>query len=164
LTKTAYIGFGSNLGEKVENCLAAIDMMAALPYCTMVGRSAFYRTEPLGLTDQDWFINGVCSLRVSVDPRTFLADLLKIEKSMGRVRTERWGPRVIDLDVLLFGEDIIREEGLAIPHLLMHLRRFVLVPITELAPTLRHPVINRTMNELLNDLPEEGQQVIRMGD
>lgn len=159
----AYIGLGSNLGARLFNCLWAIEMMDRLPACSVTGTSSFYRTEPQGVRDQEWFVNAVCSLEVACTPRELLNGLLSIEQAMGRVRKEKWGPRLIDLDILLFGDCVIKEEDLLIPHPLMHVRRFVLVPLAEMAPDLFHPVLNKGIAELKDLLPDEGQKVLKMG-
>jgi 2-amino-4-hydroxy-6-hydroxymethyldihydropteridine diphosphokinase len=102
----------------------------------------------------------VASLETEISARELLARLLGIESAMGRVRTKKWEPRIIDLDLLLFGEEVIESEDLQVPHPLMHVRRFVLVPMVELAPWLLHPVLRKTMEELLESLAEDGQEVI----
>lgn len=158
---TVYIGIGSNMGDRLANCVRAAEEIAAVPGFEVVSRSEWFLTRPVGVDgQQEWYLNGVLAADSEISPRLFLANLLEIEKSMGRLRKERWGPRVIDLDLLLFGGEIVQEEDLAVPHPLMHLRRFVLVPLVQLAHDLRHPVLLKTMAELLQELPEEGQDVI----
>jgi 2-amino-4-hydroxy-6-hydroxymethyldihydropteridine diphosphokinase len=134
--------------------------MGAIPECDILGVSKLYRAEPVGVEFQGWFINGVVSLSTSLSSRDLLERLLAIETDMGRLRKgERWGPRVIDLDILLFGRDIINEDGLFIPHPFMHERRFVLIPMLDLAPGLEHPLLGKSMTELLRAVPEDGQVV-----
>ena len=158
---TAYIGIGSNMGDRLANCVRAAEEIAAVPGLRVVSCSEWFLTRPVGVVgQQEWYLNGVLAADSEISPRLFLANLLEIEKSMGRLRKERWGPRVIDLDLLLFGGEIVQEENLAVPHPLMHLRRFVLVPLVQLAHDLRHPVLLKTMAELLHELPEDGQDVI----
>lgn len=150
------------MGERVSNCSRALDLMGRMQCCSLKAVSSFYRTEPQGIRGQDWFVNAVCSLDVSCPPRELLNGLLSIEQDMGRVRKERWDPRPIDLDIVLFGDLVLEEGDLVIPHPLMHLRRFVLVPLAEIAPDLPHPVLKRRIAELRDLLPEEGQSVFRM--
>lgn len=157
-----FIGIGSNLGDRLGNCLKAVDLLSEITGCRVRGLSGWYLTSPIGMEEQNWFINGVVSLQVEMTARELLGRLMSIEKAMGRVRAERWGPRVIDLDILLFGEDIIDEENLKVPHPRMHLRRFVLVPLAELAPDLVHPVLGVPISQLLEGLPGNGQEVVRI--
>ncbi|MBW1682395.1 MAG: 2-amino-4-hydroxy-6-hydroxymethyldihydropteridine diphosphokinase [Deltaproteobacteria bacterium] len=157
--ETAYIGVGSNLGDREENCLGAVDRMVRMPACRVTGRADLFQTEPVGVRDQDWFVNTVVRLDTALDAKTLLKGLLRIETDMGRVRRKRWDARTIDLDILLFGERTIDEPDLRVPHPLLHERRFVLVPLVQLAPELRHPVLGASMRELLARLPEKGQAV-----
>lgn len=152
----AYIGFGANLGDRLASCRKALAALAALPGSRLGGTSSLYETEPVGLTDQPAFINGFALLETEGDPHWLLAQLLAIEADLGRVRASRWGPRTIDLDLLLFDEETIASGGLTVPHPRLHERRFVLQPLHEIAPTLRHPVLGKTIGELLEALGEEG--------
>ncbi len=163
MAKTVFIGIGSNLGDKLKNCLRAIERIQEIPGCSLVARSDFYRTEPFGVRDQDWYVNGIISLETTITARDLLKHLLEIEEGMGRVREGKWGPRPIDLDILLFGEDMVDDKDLKIPHPFMHLRRFVLVPMVQLAPDLVHPVLGKTMSELVGRLSHKGQAVKEMG-
>lgn len=163
MVKTAYIGIGSNLGDKLGNCLKAIGLIHEIPGCGLMAQSYFYRTEPVGVKDQDWYVNGVIGLKTGISAQNLLKALLAIEDNMGRERRGKWAPRTIDLDILLFGEEIINDEDLIIPHPYMHLRRFVLVPMVQLAPALAHPILGKTMAQLLEDFSDEGQAVIEMG-
>ena len=160
--KTSYIGIGSNLGNKHHNCLKAVEMTGQIPGCKLTGRSDWYRTKPVGVNGQDWYVNGVISISTSISAQNLLSRLMGIEADMGRMRRQQWEPRVIDLDILLFGREIIGEENLKIPHPLMHLRKFVLVPMVQLMRDLIHPSLNVTMAELLGQIPEDGQVVTRM--
>ena len=113
----------------------------------------------MGKKDQDWFINGVVAAETSLRPREFLDFLLDIERQMGRERGERWGPRVIDLDILFYGAKVLNEGGLQIPHPRLHERRFVLIPLRDIAPDLEHPLLNKTVSEILSELPVEEKVV-----
>ena len=158
--KTAYIGIGSNMGDRKGHCLVALERMAEIPGCKVTGQSDWYLTEPVGVEGQDWYVNGVVSLSAEISAEDLLRHLLAIEKEMGRVRTGRWEPRAIDLDILLFGEEIINNEHLKIPHPLMHLRRFVLVPMGQIAPGVVHPILGMTMEALLERFSGSSQDVL----
>ncbi len=133
--------------------------MGKMSGCQITGCSGWYLTEPVGVEGQEWYVNGVASLTTDVSPQVLLRRVLAIEADMGRVRQERWGPRNIDLDILVFGREILHEETLKVPHPFMHLRRFVLEPLVELAPDLIHPILGLSMIELLKKLPDDGQVV-----
>ena len=160
MTKTAYIGVGSNLGDKLGHCLEAIERTNEIPGCKVKATSRFFRTEPVGVNIQDWYVNGVFSLLTDVSAQQLLHSLLAIETGMGRERKRKWDSRIIDLDILLFGEEVISEKGLKVPHPLMHLRRFVLVPMVSLAPQVVHPVLGKTMVELLAVVSKQSQTVV----
>ena len=150
------------MGDKLDNCIKAIDLADRIPGCNVETRSPFYRTEPVGVEGQDWYINGVFSVSTDNPARDLLQSLLLIEANMGRERKEKWDPRPIDLDILLFDRDVIEEEDLTIPHPLMHLRKFVLAPMVDLAPDLSHPVLGKTMVKLLDQVSNKGQAVTRV--
>lgn len=133
--------------------------MGQLEGCSVRLQSPFYRTEPVGVEGQDTFVNGVICLDTDLSAVTLLKHLLKIETDMGRVRLKKWDARVIDLDILLFGACIINESDLIVPHPLMHLRRFVLTPLLQIAPDLMHPVLCRSIRELAGTPSGNGQAV-----
>ncbi len=156
----AFISIGSNIGKKLENCLKAIYLLNSFEGCRVVKRSSFYKTEPVGYKDQDWFINCAVLINTELNPYALLNTLQQIEVIMGRKKCFKWGPRVIDLDLLLYEDLIINEKRLTVPHPLMHERRFVLIPLSELEPTLIHPVLKKPIADILKGLSEEGQSVI----
>lgn len=161
---TAYIGIGSNLEDKRQNCLTAVEMVEQIPGSELTGCSDWYSTEPVGVKGQDWYVNGVVSLSTKIPALDLLRRLLAIESDMGRVRRKRWESRIIDLDILLYGHEIINEKDLKVPHPLMHLRKFVLVPLVQLAPDLIHPSLGVTMAELLRRMTNIGQEVVPLKD
>lgn len=163
MSNTAYIGIGSNLGSPVENCRNSITALRDYPRISLTARSPFYKTEPEGIAEQNWFINAVVKISTELEPEELLDSLLQIETAMGRVRKEKWGPRIIDLDILLYEDRIIKMEKLKIPHPEMAKRRFVLQPLSELAPDLVHPELGKTIEELLRELAED-RQVHRVSD
>lgn len=150
----AYIGLGSNMGDKTANLKRAIEELGKVPGNKVLAVSSFYETEPVGNIEQDWFINAAVKIETDLTPRELLEVLLKIEKELGRVRDERWGPRTIDLDILLYDDLALNEEGLAIPHPYLHERGFVLVPLSEIAPEVIHPIFKRSIQELLEVLED----------
>ena len=124
--------------------------------------SGFYRTQPVGYTKQDWFVNAAALVETALSPREMLAALLNIEQSMGRIRQEKWGPRIIDLDVLFYNRHVSDEPDLILPHPYLDRRRFVLVPLADVAPDWRHPLLGLTPAEMLARLKPEDQEVIRL--
>ena len=143
----AYVALGTNLGDKrrqLENALAALQQAGV----TVRRVSPFIETEPYGVTDQPAFLNGVCEVETTLSPQELLAILLKIETQQGRVRTRHWGPRVIDLDLLLYDDQIIDEPNLQVPHPDMENRGFVLQPLAAIAPQVVHPKLGQTIERL----------------
>ena len=149
----AFVSVGSNLGDKAANCRNGIEALAASGLCRLVRQSPFYRTEPVDYLDQDWFVNAVAKLSTDAAPEILLRKILDIELLAGRVRGgARFGPRVIDLDLIFFGDQVIDIPDLVIPHPRMHKRRFVLKPMCDIDLFLRHPVLGRTVIQLLEAL------------
>ena len=132
----AHIGLGGNIGDRKANLEAAISRLAATPGVTLAAQSSFIGTEPWGKTDQEWFLNAAVAIDTSLSARQLLEVCLGIETAMGRVREEKWGPRIIDLDVLTYGNETIDEDGLQVPHPYIAEREFVLEPLAEIAPDL----------------------------
>ena len=151
-TVTAYIGFGSNLGDRKKNLDDAVRLLSGTPGVGAVDVSSYYETEPVGYEEQGLFLNAAARVETSLSAKELLHACQDIEVRLGRVRTVRWGPRTIDLDILLFGNTIIDKPELEIPHPLMHERAFVLKPLCELDPAMMHPVLKKTLKELLNSL------------
>jgi 2-amino-4-hydroxy-6-hydroxymethyldihydropteridine diphosphokinase len=159
--KLVYLSLGSNLGDPAANLNAAIAGLGALGDVTAV--SSFYETEPVELTAQPWFLNCAIKLDTEKMPKQLMSGILDLEQEMGRRRQQKKGPRIIDIDILLFGSSIVETKGLTIPHPAMHQRRFVLEPLAEIAPEVRHPVFKRTVRELRDALPP-GQAVRRISN
>jgi 2-amino-4-hydroxy-6-hydroxymethyldihydropteridine diphosphokinase len=158
--KVVYLSLGSNVGDRETNLRTAIDKLAELG--TVVAVSSVYETEPVDFTAQPWFLNCAVALRTHLMPKLFLAKMLAIEQYMGRRRMQPKGPRTIDIDILLFGNSVINTPQLDIPHPAMHQRRFVLEPLTEIAPDVRHPIFKRTVYEMRRMLPPNGGQVKKL--
>jgi 2-amino-4-hydroxy-6-hydroxymethyldihydropteridine diphosphokinase len=154
--KRVYLSLGSNVGDRAGNLEAAIERLGKLGKVMAV--SSFYETEPVEFAAQPWFLNCVVELDTERMPKQLLAAILDIEKEMGRRRIKKKGPRTLDIDMLLFGNSIVKMKGLTIPHPAMHERRFVLEPLAEIAPEARHPVLKRSIRELRDALPP-GQTV-----
>jgi 2-amino-4-hydroxy-6-hydroxymethyldihydropteridine diphosphokinase len=160
--KIAYIGIGSNMGDSQRNCREAIERTGALDECSVISVSSFYFTEPVGVKAQEWYVNGAVSVSTTMSAQDLLKALLQVELHMGRIRLEKWGPRVIDLDLLLYGQDIIDETDIKVPHPLMHMRKFVMAPMSELAPDLIHPLFGKSMMELLKEIEVNNQAIKRL--
>jgi len=153
--KTAYLSLGSNVGDREANLRDAITRLGELGEVKAV--SPIYETEPVDFTRQPWFLNCAVALETEKTPRQLLAGLLAIEQAMGRKRIQPKGPRTIDIDILLFGNAVVDTASLTIPHPAMHQRRFVLTPLADIAPEVRHPVLKKTVREMLDALPAGSQ-------
>ena len=151
----SYIGIGSNSGDKVAQCEKAIIEILKADQNKLLGKSSFFKTKPLGYTSQDWFINGVIKIETELGPLQLLRALKRIESQLGRKETFRWGPRSIDLDILFFDEKEIRTEELQIPHPLLQERQFILIPLAEIDRDFIHPVLKKSIGELLDDMKED---------
>jgi 2-amino-4-hydroxy-6-hydroxymethyldihydropteridine diphosphokinase len=162
MEKTVYLSLGSNLGDRARNLEAAIERLCSIGEVAAV--SSFYETEPVGNLHQPWFLNCAVRLRTEKMPRQLLAAVMAIEQALGRKRSVAKGARTIDIDILLFGRFVVNVPSLTIPHPALHQRRFVLEPLAEIAPALRHPIFRRTIHELLDDLPLGPPQVRKLDD
>ncbi len=160
MRKLVYLSLGSNVGDREANLKNALVRLGDLG--KIISLSSFYETEPVEVTAQPWFLNAVVALETEKMPKQLLASVLRVEQEMGRRRLQKKGPRTIDIDILLFGNSVVATKGLTIPHPAMHERRFVLEPLAEIAPEVRHPVFKRTIHELLEALPA-GQTVRHLG-
>ncbi|HKZ46214.1 MAG TPA: 2-amino-4-hydroxy-6-hydroxymethyldihydropteridine diphosphokinase [Thermodesulfobacteriota bacterium] len=161
MSHTVFISIGSNIGGRLGNCRKAIERIVDSKNIKLVKMSSFYETEPWGEIEQDWFINCVVKIETSLDAKALLALLQDIEKGLGRNRIKKGGPRVIDLDILFFNRDITEIKEIIIPHPLLHKRRFVLTPASEIAPDFIHPVLKKRVADLLREL-DDNKKVIRL--
>lgn len=157
MAERVHIGLGSNLGDREEQLVRAVDAIRCIDGVAICGFSSLYESAPLG-PSQPRFLNAVIELECDVAPLRLLSILQRIEAEQGRTRETRWGPRTLDLDVLLWGKTIVAEPNLQVPHLALHKRRFALLPLLELAPDARHPVLEQPLRELLAAL--EPQDVV----
>ena len=158
---TAYIGVGSNIGNKLLNCLNGINTLTSTGKAVLKDQSRFYKTEPVDYKDQDWFVNLVVKIETIFDPFQLFDELKLIERDAGRVEDSiKFGPRVLDLDIILYDDLVSNTSGLVIPHPRMHKRRFVLRPICDINPTIVHPVLRKDMQYLLDTLDENEQGIV----
>lgn len=148
----AFIGLGSNLGEREVTVRAALEQLAQLPDTSLLRVSSLYDSEPVGPEEQPDFVNAVAQVDTGLSARQLLWNLLLIEKRLGRVRAQKWGPRTIDLDLLLFGDQVIDDDDLRVPHPEITRRAFVLAPLAELEPGLLHPLTGQSIGAHLSQL------------
>jgi 2-amino-4-hydroxy-6-hydroxymethyldihydropteridine diphosphokinase len=148
----AFVGLGSNIGDRRGNLDCALSRLGALPGCILDRVSTVIETRPEGFADQPDFLNCAARVNTSQSPQEFMQALLGIEADLGRVRTVRWGPRTIDLDLLFHGSAVLSSPGLVVPHPRLHERLFVLEPLSEIAPDFVHPALGLTVRSLLDGL------------
>lgn len=149
-----YLGLGSNMGNREAHCRQALEYLDR-EGLRVTRVSSIYETKPWGVEDQPWFINMAAEVETTRSPDEVLGALKKIEAAMGRQQTVRYGPRIIDLDILFYGDCVIEEEGLQVPHPMLHSRDFVLTPLVEIAPDMLHPVLKKTVKRLCEELPHD---------
>lgn len=154
-----FLGLGSNIGDKHHNLSLAISELTQTPGITLLNTSSFYKSAPWGYEDQDWFLNGVVEISTTLSPHELLHAVKDIESRMGRKPAPQWGPRLIDIDILLYNQEIIQTPELTIPHPFVTERLFVLIPLLELDPDLRHPQTNVPLKYSLQKLDQQGKIV-----
>jgi 2-amino-4-hydroxy-6-hydroxymethyldihydropteridine diphosphokinase len=155
-----FIGFGGNVGDRQEFCDRAMALMKLLPLSRLTGVSSYYESEPVdpqGTLGPTWFYNGVVRIETSLSPQRLLDILHETERALGRDEENRHGPRTMDFDILFFGQQVIDQPGLTVPHPRLHERRFVLEPLVELDPDWVHPILQRTAAEILADLKDASE-------
>ena len=155
MTHIAHIGIGSNLGTSSKNCIEAIKKISAFHSIKVISKSSFYQTAPIGNIEQGWFVNSTIKIDTQLAPKELLSALLNIESEMGRIRKEKWGPRLIDLDLLFYDNLILNQKGLTLPHPEIQKRNFVLIPLDEIAANLIHPTLKKTIRTLLQESPDD---------
>jgi len=158
MNNVAYLSLGTNLGERELNLRTALEMLESQDGIHIVKRSSIYETDPVGYTEQDSFLNMVAKIETSMTVEELLHQCLQVEEWLGRVREFRWGPRIIDLDILLYNQENIETENLIIPHPRMHERNFVLVPLLEIEPDICFPVTGIPLKQIADSI-QEGEGV-----
>ena len=154
---TAYISIGSNLGDSYKICIKAIERISKNDHIKIISESSFYQTSPIGYIKQEWFINSTIKINTSLAPENLLSELLNIESEMGRIRKEKWGPRLIDLDLLFYDKLILNRKSIILPHPEIQKRKFVLIPMSEIGGTYSHPILKKTIKTLLLESPDDSK-------
>ena len=145
----AYLSIGSNMGDRLETFRRAFEILGNNPQIDLLSCSSLYETDPVGYTEQDCFLNAVIKVQTTLNPEELLKTCMDVEQELGRKREKRWGPRTLDLDILLYNHENIESEILSVPHPRMHERGFVIIPLMELTPEIRLPNIDESLSELL---------------
>jgi len=145
---TAYLGIGSNLGDREANINKALVELVRSGKCRLTRVSSIYETEPVGIKEQPYFLNAAVEIETELAPKDLLATLREVERKTGREKTFKWGPRVIDIDILLYSDECVAEDNLEIPHPEMHKRSFVLSPLAEIAPHVKHPRLGLSAQQM----------------
>ena len=158
---TAYISIGSNMGDRVLNCRRAITFLEESGSVRVLQQSLFYLTEPVDYLDQGWFINAAVQIETQLDPFQLLAALKMVEARVGRTSSSiRFGPRVLDMDIIFYGDRVMETPNLVVPHPRMHNRCFILTPLCDIDPDIVHPVFNKRVQDLLENLDDHNQKVV----
>ncbi|GJL54816.1 MAG: 2-amino-4-hydroxy-6-hydroxymethyldihydropteridine diphosphokinase [Nitrospirales bacterium] len=158
--ETVFIGFGGNVGDRQELCDRAVALMGLLPQSQLLGLSSYYETQPIdpeGVLGHMWFYNGVAKLETALHPRQLCEICQETERALGRDEENQSGPRTMDFDILFYGQQIVNEPHLTIPHPRLHLRRFVLEPLVELDPHWNHPMFHQPVSALLEQLDDPSE-------
>lgn len=151
-----YLCLGSNMGDRFSLLQNAVNLFSLSDSCSIIRTSALYETEPWGYKNQEWFLNIIVEIKTSLNPQELLSKCQEIENFLGRDRNceVRWGERTVDVDILFYGKEIINEPNLTVPHKRIHERAFVLVPLLELIPDFIHPVLNKSISQLYDELED----------
>jgi len=150
-----YLSLGSNIGDRPKNCLKAIETLGKIEGTKILSQSSLYETDPVGYEDQAPFINMAVKIQTTMNARDLLSHIKSIETSLGRIKTFKWGPRLIDVDILFFDDEIISEQGLKVPHPAMMDRAFVLLPLAEIGKNKIHPVKGITVDQMAKEVPSK---------
>jgi len=156
MERRVFIAIGSNKGDREANCRRATALIGSSAGVELIARSPLYETEPWGVREQAAFVNSVVEVSTGLTPTELLAELKAIESAMGRTSSPKWHAREIDLDILFYGDEVVEEAGLKVPHPCLHERAFVLAPLADIAPDFIHPVLKKSVREMLSELKDAG--------
>jgi 2-amino-4-hydroxy-6-hydroxymethyldihydropteridine diphosphokinase len=160
---TVYISVGSNMGAKIDQCRLGISRVAAHAAIELTATSPFYQTAPVDYTDQDWFVNAAFRIETVLSPHDLLTVTNAVQTACGQgVKEIRFGPRTLDLDLIFYDQQVVKSADLELPHPRMHKRRFVLQPICDIDPQFRHPLLGSSVRDLLENLQDDQQEVVRI--